>query len=683
MKIVGIFCLILAGKGLIAQEYPRKEIDISRIAEELSEVPDEDLNYEDLYENLLQLTAHPLDLNKASAEELRFIKVLTDSQVNDLLRYRTENGSFISIYELQAVPGFDLQTIYKLVPFVIVKDPSSVLNTSMLHKIRDESDNYFLLRYERTAQPKKGFSTDSEPETKFKGSPDKLYLRFRSSSPGEFSFGFTMEKDAGEQLQWNPSKRYYGVDYLSYHFQIQNKGRIKNLIVGDYQSQFGQGLMLGGIFGMGKGSETITTVRRNNIGLLPYTSAYEGGSLRGAALAIQGTNRIYVTGFYSHTNKDATVGSDHDKDIISSFQNSGYHRNENELGTRKVIGEKNLGGVVQYKADSLEVGAMYNQTMFDVPVQRSVSAYNQFAFRGISNRNVGLYLNYRFQNATFFSELSHSIGAGYAGTAGLLASLTSKFDLSILYRKFDRNFYAFYSNGFGEGSNTQNETGVYWGWKYSFNRKFGLSGYTDLFKFPWLKFRNYAPSLGYEWLVRFNFEPTRKVKLFIQARQESKTRNVETDDINLYKTSIGLKTNYWLHIDCSPHQMLRLKSRLQFSTFSVQDRVTQGVALMQDLIVDLGKLKLTVRYALFETDDYDNRQYSYENDVWLAYSMPAYSGVGVRKMAMIEYKLNNHMSFWIRYARIRYNKQEEIGTGVDQIKGVEKDDIKVQLLVRI
>jgi hypothetical protein len=326
---------------------------------------------------------------------------------------------------------------------------------------------------------------------------------------------------------------------------------------------------------------------------------------------------------------------------------------------------------------------MYNQTIFDAPVKRSESPYNQFAFQGTINRNVGLYVNYTFQNVAFFSEVSHSIEAGYAGVAGILLSLAPKFDVSILYRKFDRNFYTFYSNGFGEGSNTQNETGIYWGWKYSFNRKFSLSGYTDVFKFPWLKFRNYAPSAGYEWLVRFNYEPSRKVKLFVQARQEAKTRNIETDNINSYTTSTGIKTNYWLHVDCSPHQMLRLKSRIQYSTFSIRSHATNGVALIQDIIMDLGKFKLTGRYAIFETDDYDNRQYSYENDVWLAYSMPAYSGIGVRKMVMVEYKLSKHVSFWIRYAHIRYNKQNEIGTSVDQIKGAEKDDIKVQLLMRI
>ncbi|MFI5135500.1 MAG: hypothetical protein ACHQD9_06580, partial [Chitinophagales bacterium] len=40
---------------------------------------------------------------------------------------------------------------------------------------------------------------------------------------------------------------------LRRYLQVQNKGKIKNLIIGDFQNQFGQGLTLGGAFAMGKG----------------------------------------------------------------------------------------------------------------------------------------------------------------------------------------------------------------------------------------------------------------------------------------------------------------------------------------------------------------------------------------------------------------------------------------------
>src|SRR5688572_4199858 len=358
MRVTLLIVFIIAAKHVCAQEYPRKEIDLNQVTDELYGLPDTDANYDELYENLLQLISSPLNLNKATAEEFRFIKILSESQIDHLLNYRREHGKFISVYELQAIPEFDLAILHKLAPFVTVKDELNTLNTSLLKRIKKEGDNYVLVRYERTLQNKRGFENQEPEASRFSGSPDKLYLRFRSSRPGDFSIGFTAEKDPGEQIQWSPSNRYYLTDYFSYHLQLQNKGKLKNLIIGDYQNQFGQGLMLGSVLGMGKGGETITTIRRSNIGLLPYTSAYEGGAMRGLGFTVKVTEHWQVTGFFSKVTKDGTITSDDEEEKISAFQTTGLHRNENELAKRKIIGEKNWGTIIQFDHSGLNAGIM-------------------------------------------------------------------------------------------------------------------------------------------------------------------------------------------------------------------------------------------------------------------------------------------------------------------------------------
>jgi hypothetical protein len=189
---------------LNAQDYPRKEVDLSLLADDLYGSQDDETVDEESYENLAQLLSHPLDLNKATADDLGFTRILSEEQISTLLTYRAENGNFISVYELQAVPGFDLETLCRLAPFVKVTDPLTTLNRSFLKRIRDESDNYFLLRYEQTLQTKKGFHTDNSHD-RFKGSPGKWCIRFRSSRPADFSFGFTAEKDPGETMTWDPA----------------------------------------------------------------------------------------------------------------------------------------------------------------------------------------------------------------------------------------------------------------------------------------------------------------------------------------------------------------------------------------------------------------------------------------------------------------------------------------------
>jgi hypothetical protein len=683
MRYILLILFISGRLHVFAQDSSSDELDFQKIADDLYGAQDLDLNYEGLYDNLAQLLSHPLDMNKATDEELRFLKVLTEEQIKSLLDYRLMNGYLLSIYELQAIPGFDLATIQKITPYIQVRDPASSINRTLWQRVKDESDNYFIMRYERMLQTKEGFRSETDADDHFKGSPDKLSIRFRTSRPGDFSFGFSAEKDAGEQMTWNQSQHQYGFDYMSFHAQLQNKGRLKNLIAGDFQSQFGQGLMIGGIFGMGKGGETITTTRRSNIGHLPYTSFSEAGNLRGIAATIEVAKNIYWSGFYSHTKRDAQVNdSIQETSIVSSLVTTGLHRSEKELAKRRTTGEQNFGSVIQYKTHSVDAGILYNQINYNDPVVKTATLYNQFIFTGTRNENIGSYLNFTLRNASVFSEFSHSLHGGNAYIAGVLWNLSPRVDLAMVYRNFDRSYHAFYSNAFAEGSTTQNERGTYWGWKYTFNRRLNITGYIDLFQFAWLRYRIYTPSDGDEWLVRVNYQPSRKTTLFAQIREEVKARNIATPTSTLYTTGKGKKYNYWLSSDIGVSDHVRFKTRLQFSSYSIQHQTTRGMVLMQDIRFNMRKFEVTARYALFDTDDYDNRQYVYENDVWLAFSLPAYYGKGIRRYILLEYKLNTYVSFWFRYADTRYTDRDSVGSGVDETEGNVRSDLKFQTRIK-
>lgn len=665
-----------------AQEYPKKDVDLEILADQLFGFQDLDLNYQELYENIVQLLSNRINLNKANAEDLRFLNLLSEHQVQTLIQYRQENGALLSVYELQSVPGFDLVTINKITPFVTIDAAAS--QGSLWKRIREEENNYLILRYDKTLKTKAGFKESASDQTRFRGNEDELYVRFRTSRPGDFSVGFTIEKDAGEKINWNSTQRQYGFDFYSIHAQIQNKGKLKNLIVGDYQTQFAQGLLLGGSFGYGKGSETVMTVRRSNLGFLPYTSVNETGYKRGTAVTYQLQPQLYISSFYSNTWRDASITNDSlEEASVSSFQTTGFHRNENELLTRQQIQEQNYGAVLNFQNTTLDAGIIFNAIEFSTPINPTPQPYNQFTFAGKYINNIGVFFNYTLYNVTFFSEAAHTIGEGNGFTAGMLGSLTPKLDVALHVRHYQRNFQSFYSNAFSELSQPQNETGIYWGWKYSLNRKYNVSGYMDLFSFPWLRYRSYSPSEGHEWLLRFNYQPSKNVLIYLQAREESKVRNVSLEQPgNQYPVTEGTKRNYWINCDYGLSQKLKLKTRAQFSTYSIGGVDTKGMALIQDISVDFGKLTIIGRYALFDTDDFDNRQYVYERDVWLAYSLPAYSGSGIRNYIMAEYTLNKNLSFWIRLATTHYNDRNEVGSGADAIDGDTKKDFRIQVRLK-
>lgn len=663
------------------QSFTSDPVDPQRLNDELLGYPDDDEHSSETYENLMQILSAPYDLNRVSLEELKSLHLLTDEQIDNLLAFRKEQGPFLDVYELQVIPGFDVDLAARLRPFVRVRNPMNSTGEPLFRRIFSEGNTYLVTRYERSLENQRHLTRKEADPANFIGSPHKMYYRMRSSIPGDFSLGITGEKDAGEKIMFDPRRRHWGFDFNSFHFQVQNKGKLANLVLGDFQMQFGQGLILGGAFGLGKGGESVSTARRSSPGFLPYTSIDETRYQRGAALTLHPGDRVRVSGFYSRAQRDANFSGHAGSRVITSFHTTGYHRSESELAKRMSATEQSYGLVVQYARGALEAGMTTHVLQWDFPLKKNPTLYNTFSFQGSMNVNGGLFLNYRFRNVSFFSELGRSLRGGAAGLAGMLISAHPTFDLAILFRNYSKNFHALYANAFSEGTLPQNERGVYWGWKYRPDRKHSLSGYVDLFSFPWVGFRRYAPSSGYEWLLKAVYQPSRKASVFAQFREERKSRNQRHAD-HVYSVAPGTKRNVVVQVDYGLGEKLRLRSRIQYNQFTFSERFTQGFAMFQDVRFALGRFTLTGRHGLFDTDHYDNRHYVYEHDAWLAYSLPVYAGTGVRNYALVEYKVNKRVTVWVRYAVTRLVKPTETLPGNAAIAGNTKNHVKFQARYR-
>ncbi|MBX2899927.1 MAG: helix-hairpin-helix domain-containing protein [Cyclobacteriaceae bacterium] len=680
MKAVACIVLCVSITAAIAQDY-RKTIDLENLVDEILAGQDEDINYEDLYENLMMLVTNPLDLNKVTAEQLRGLYFLNERQVQAVLTHRQVSGAFLSEFELQALPEIDRPTFERLILFCTVKADAEQQN--LWKRIVASPNNYLLLRADRTLEAKAGYKATTAAASRYAGSPNRLYTRFRTSEPGDFSMGFTAEKDAGERIVWAPNRKQYGPGFLSAHVQILNQKKIKNLIVGDYQAQFGQGLVLGSAFGIGKNAEAVTTVRRPTLGFMPYTSAYEAGYFRGAALSYAATSQLTVHGLYSTRWRDGNLQTDSTGAFsTSSLSTTGLHRTPNEIANQNTVHESNAGLIVSFNHRQADAGILLLHTQLSAPLFRNPTLYNQFYFQGKENTNGGFYFNYRLRNGMLFGEVAKTFTQGWGATTGLIASLTTHLDFALLYRNFSRNYQSFYSNALSENTTPQNERGLYWGWKYTFNKKYWVSGYFDSFRFDWLRYRGYSPSTGHEWLLRFTHRPVRHVSFFAQMREENKIRN-QSAESNLYVTTNGLKRNYWLNVDYQATRNFSLRTRAQFSSYSLAGRTTRATAVLQDITIKRNRLTCSGRYALFDTDDYDNRLYVFEKDVWLAFSFPAYYGVGVRSYLLVEYTLSRTIAVWVRWARTSLTGAGTIGSGSERIIGNTRNDLKFQARIKL
>ncbi|MDP5120432.1 MAG: helix-hairpin-helix domain-containing protein [Spirosomaceae bacterium] len=653
----------------LGQAYPEQAINLDEFIQKIVSTQQNDINYEDLYENLYQLYQSPLDLNKANSEDLRSLFLFSELQINNLLKYRLENGNLITLYELQAIPDFDINFIRTIAPFVTI---SNQLNTDDLTSIFSRTTDHSLtFRADQTLEPSRGFT-----EGNYLGRQQRFYTRYRMQHPKDFSFGFIAEKDAGETDFF---------DYTIFHAQLQNKGRIKNLIIGDYQASFGQGLVLAAGYFVGKGGEPIYTTRRSNVGLRSYNSVVEGGFFRGGAATFD-LGKVEVTAMVARNKRDGSVTeSDSDEllereEIFSSLLTNGFHRTESEIAKKGALNEQNIGVNATYKIQNGHIGVSFLNTSFDKTFQRREQLYNQFEFSGKQNSIVGINGNYGWQNFNFFGEVARSSSGGIGAVGGLVASLSPQVEWSLNLRSYDPNFHSFYSNAFGEGSRTINERGIYTGFKYSPNRSITFSAFYDRFTFPWLRYLVDAPSGGFDYLLRFTYKPTRQHVFYMQYHEEQKGRNLPDNETVTDIVVTTKRQNTLVNFDFTPSRNFKLQSRIQYNRYSfVNYSVSNGFAIMQDIEGTIGKLQLKGRVAYFKTEDFNSRVYAYENDVLYAVSFPAYFGEGMRFYLVSRLSVSRKIDLWARIARTERFDGVEIGSGNNALGVPHRTDVRVQL----
>jgi len=687
--------------GLVAaQEFPRRAPELDRVAQELfAEIQADQIPYEDLYGTLLNFYQSPLNLNTAGPEELRALPLLSEAQVAALLLHRRTTGPLLSVYELQAVPGWDVRTIERVAPFVTVAstNPNAVRGT-LWQRIKHEENNAVLLRYERVLQQRKGYSAvdtfQGRPTLRYLGSPDALALRYRVSHAHDFSLGFTAEKDAGEPLAWRPAQNQFGPDFLSAHVVLYEQGRLKTLALGDYQLQFGQGLLLSSGLALGKGGETVTSLRRAALGVRPYAALLENTFFRGAAATYQLAPRWEATAFASRKNIDANARQTTDSlaqfdEFSTSLLLTGLHRTATEIANRQRLAETVGGGHLGYRSPdgNLSFGLTAVGTHYGLAYQKRPEPYNRYEFQGQNNLAFGAHYSYGWRNLLLFGEGGRSSGGGLGTVNGVLASLGPNVDASVLVRHYDANFHTFYGNALSENTRDINESGLYIGLKVRPLPRWEVSAYFDQFRFPWLRYRVGAPSQGQDALLRVAFTPTKTGLLYVQYRARLKPLDLPSRlGRPVPLPGQQLRHSLLVYCDVQPTPRLGLRTRLQASYLRADDNLPwrSGFVLSQDATVQLARrVSLAARYAVFDTDDYDTRQYMFEQDVLYAISAPALYGQGTRAYALLQATLNKHFTIWLRYADTRYRHQATISSGLEEIKGNARSEVTAQVRYKL
>ncbi len=683
-----IFVFFLISINIYSQN-DKEDVVLEDLVEEISANSDVDIDYSTVYDDLQYYLENPLNLNDVSSEDLERLHFLDQIQINAITDYLEKYESFETIYELQLLEGFSKEDIERILPFIRIGKKKQEEKFSFSNAMKYGRHQVFL-RTQTYLQDQKGYNIpdsvieENPDKSRYLGNSFRYYMRYKFRYRNKLMWGFTAEKDPGEQFFKGNQK--YGFDYYSAHLQVEDLWKFKRIVIGDYQAQYGQGLALWTGLGFGK-SSYVLNIKKKARGLRKYSSTDENRFMRGAGVITE-FGDFSFSAFGSYHKIDANISdvdSIDDAGIreVSSIQITGLHRTPSENVDKHSISQVIFGGNASYSGKYIKTGFTFVDYSLSADLIKDPKPYQLYEFQGSNNFNISWDYEFQISKFHFFGESAVSKNGGLATLNGLMVPLEHRISLVALYRNYSPKYQAYFSGAFAESSDNNNEKGIYLGLEVYPYAKFKISSYIDSYTFPWLDYRINTPlANGLEYLTQIDYNPSRKVSMYARYKRELKPQNItsQSDETLLYTVDV----NKWLfryHISFEINDSWTLRNRIEFTGYQKDKEDKNGYMAYQDIIYTANKipLKLYFRYAIFDAP-YDARIYAYENDVLYAFSIPGYFYKGFRTYLTAKYDISEKMTVWFRYSQTSYSDRDVISEGsLNEIDGKTKSQVKLQI----
>lgn len=723
------------------EEYPLEMLWEQSAGRELEGTGEEEAASQENDEQYQELAAYrrrKLNLNTADASALHGLGLLDVFQVNAFLQYRETLGLLVSIYELQAVPGFELPLIRSLLPYLTAGSGLEPYYT--LKDYIRRGKHQLELRYGRTLEHAEGYLRSSEEAMRYLGSADKMMWRYRYRFGKYASWGVVMEKDAGET--WLRKGAPWLGDHLGFHLFLQRLGKVKTLALGDFTVNMGQGLIQWQGFSFGK-SAAVMLVKKESEVLRPYASAGEFYFYRGAGVTWESGNWS-VTGFAAarrldgrlslqvdssgggkdgaaetgdadETNnnggtgntdtagdtgegegeegEEGTAGTGQSQGAIEAgvggpeekaqteniyeegtLSSAGYHRTPSEKALQGNMRQYTVGAVLKWRARRGHIAFNALAQQYSHPLKKGDKPYQLYALEGKRVFNASMDHSLGWRNLHWFGEAAVD-GRGHpAVLQGLLAALGTRADLVLLYRYEHAAYRSMYGNAFGESSTPGNENGMYTGLQLKWGSKWTVAAYADVFRFSWLKYRMSAPSEGTDALLFLQWLPDKKSTLSLTYRYASSPENVIASPLKQRVVRTPRQHRVSARARLPVNDKVTWNGRLQ----AAFGEGAESWLMYHQVNAKLGRWKLSGGYTWFDTAETEGlylASMGFPGDQ----SLSRFSGRGYNGHAQLQYRVSAALSLWCRWQRTVYPGRELIGSGLETIKGEKKTSILMQL----
>ena len=651
IKFVLIIISFLISIRAFCQETKLSEIIINT-AEELA-ADDSDPEASGTFtDRLYDLAENPVKINSADLAEISRLFFLSDFQVKALMDYTRSSGRIFSNYELVNIPGFDKETVEMMIPFITLDSKVTMNSDSVGWRI--------------TSLTNLSVRSGNKDTTSL-GSPWKILTKYKFTG-GSFSGGLTIEKDPGEKFfSGNPPLP----DFLSANIAYTGTSVIRKIIIGDYSARFGQGTNIN--TGIRTGLSLSSPGYMSAVDeIRPYTSTDENNFFRGVAAEFSFEN-LGISLFYSKNNRDATLGSSSgsSKDYIENFYSAGIHNTPSLLLKKDAITEMVYGINLSYNLNNLRVGFTMSGDRFSLPVRLTGNdTADIFKFEGNRNNLCTFSYNGFIKRILLFGEFSINDVEKYAFVQGVSFRPSDRLTINFLFRRYAGGYISFHGKGPGGSTSTGNEQSILGNFTFEAAKHLFISGGCEIQDFLWLKYRCSAPTQGIRQEIRARFLPMEK--LTIEALYDyrlSMSNNSETTGIPEQKQIINRSVKGSLRY--SLYDNLTLGTRIDFKITDPSG--SKGIVLLQDFNYRFRKIPVSVwaRFCIFDTDDWNSRIYTYENDLLYSFSIPALSGEGSRSYIMVKWEISHKTEL-----RVRYGLTTLIESGTN-IK--DNEEVKIQI----
>lgn len=680
MRVYFLYALPVMLQAQVTPSNPNEPSPlIKQQLENLTQANDDATTQDDSYlQELVQFTKDPINMNDADEGQLEELRILNALQISNFILYRKLLGKFISIYELQAVPGWSVDVIKQLLPYITVSAKVDVYKS--LRSRFKNGRNTLLVRASQVLEKSIGYLRTTSSNY-YEGSPQHITFRYKYSFKNLMQCGITGDKDAGEQFFKGSQKQ--GFDFYSAHFFARDLGIIKSVALGDFIANLGQGLTQWGGLAFRKSADVLNIKRQADV-LRPYNSTGEIAFNRGAGITLQKKN-WEATGFVSYKKIDANFQADtvNFADFVSSLQTSGYHRTPGEIADKNSQRQLTSGGNISYSDESFHVGVNAVYYHFKYPIQKPEYLYNAYSLSGKNIGNYSIDYSYTYKNMHFFGEVATDQDADKAFIDGLLISVDRRVDMSFLYRHISRGYQSLYSNAFTETTFPTNESGFYSGISIAPTTFLRIDAYADYYKFPWLKYRVDALSHGNDYLIQVSYNSGKRLLIYSRYHSETKAINYNPDNLPLNPVDAKPLQNWRTQLSYRFTNTFTFRTRAEFTWFDKKmPDAENGWLVYADLLYkpSPGKLSASLRLQYFNTDGYNSRIYAYEDDILYSYSIPVFYGKGYRYYINFNYDILKKISIWIRFAETYYTGKSVIGSGLDEIDKHTRTEVKLQII---